>query len=202
MTDHLDKVLDKIKEPSQLQDVIKQAKSLETKCDKNASVIHENCFDADLLVPQCPKALINLIIKTIASRPSLVDDNVKFQISDYFKTNNIKAQGLVSQDILTTLYSGSESQLITWVKYEAILSHLIREFIYEPKTMASEVLQTVKNELDPRVAAKFSSVLNECVKFCREINNRHAFDEEEEEKWCEIIDWMSWFLVNDDMESV
>ena len=82
-----------------------------------------------------------------------------------------------------------------WIKYESLLVHLIKELIYEPKTMANEVLHMVKNEFsDPKVASKFSPVLSSCARVCREINNKHALDEEIEEKWSEIIEWMGWFM--------
>ena len=151
-------------------------------------------------VPQakCPKSLVHIIGLVLAKKPNLIDDNIRIRLSDYYKLNKIKATGLVSHDMLKLLHTNCESKLITWIKFEALLVHLIKDYVYEPKTLASEILETVKDDLDSQLAANFSSILNGCVKVCREVNNRRALDEEEQEKWCEIIEWMSWFLAGDD----
>lgn len=202
--------INSIEQPNQLCDIIQQSKNITTKCDSNDSTSssHQDCYlthdhHSQFVIPQCSSALVNFLIKILASRPYLIDDSVKNLAANYFKENNLKAQGLISQDVLRALSSGSGSQIIVWIHYEALLSHLIKENVYEPKTVANETLRTVKHELDPKIAAKFSSVLNSCVRRCREIDNRQAIDQEqeEEEKWCEIIDWMSWFLIDEDSAS-
>lgn len=200
----LDELLNLIEDSSQLAIILRESNHSTTNCDENKSVmVHDKCFQVSpndkrtLNQPQCAFNLVQLIIRTTSKKPFLIDDNVRLEISNYYKRHKLKAEGLISVQILHSLHSGSDSQTMVWIKYEAILSHLIKELVYEPRTMANEVLRTVKSELDPKVAAKFSSVLNGCVKICKEVNHKLCMDEEEQEKWCEIIDWMSWFLADD-----
>lgn len=197
---NLEDVLDfeKLNEPKNLHDIIEKSKNLTTKCDQNKTVIHLLCFERskdDQIVPQCPNSLIYLLTKVIATKPSLLDDDAKARVVRYFKDNNILAKGLVYLEYLKIL-SSSQTKNMTWIKYEMLLSQLIKEKVYQPSTMANEVLSVVKSELDADIASNFCSVMNSCVKYCREVSNEHL--EEEEEKWCEIIDWMSWFLATND----
>ena len=172
---------------------------------------HSNMIDSTELLKSIevatePQDVINIVIKTIVEQPDRVEDDFRKKVSEYFHEKNVEAEGLVTQAILAKLGSSkSQSQLLTWLKYETILTHLIKEHIYKPNKMASEVLATVKCDLNSKIAAKFSSVLNGCVKYCREANKETSANttantdgDEEEENWCEIIDWMSWFLGNDD----
>lgn len=193
----LDKLLKHIANSKQLGELICRADS--PKCDSNSSVIlqHQDCFeeqDGLPATPKCYRALLSLVLKCISSKPDLVDDESKRKLSDLLKLNSIKVEGLVSLDILRMLDSGSGSQIMTWIKYESFLIHLIKELVYEPKTMANEVLALARIELEPKISAKLSPLLNPCAKVCREVNSKIAEDEEVEEKWCEIIDWMGWFM--------
>lgn len=195
-----DRLINQLTDPSALIEYIKESKNDTSRCRDNKSVIHHNCLFEEnsdgLSKPQCPNLLIYILIKILASQPKLLEDSTRDAIASYFKTNNIKAEGLITIDNLTTL-NQSKSPLMTWLKYENLLIHLIKERIYEPKTMSNETLAVVKSEINPDIASRFSSVLSTCVKHCRD-SNRHNIDEEEEEKWCEIVDWMSWFLITEE----
>lgn len=196
----LDLLLGNLMKSSNLIDFINRSKNDTTKCDENNSTIHHDCIveddNAELFTSLCPSSLIFTLMKVIATEPKLLDDLAKDAVASYFKTHQVKAKNLITIDNLTIL-SRSKTQMMTWLKYEILLIHLIKEQIYEPKTMANETLNIVKSEMSPEITSKFSSVLNTCVKHCRE-SNRHNIDEEEEEKWCEIIDWMSWFIVTEE----
>jgi len=194
-------ILNKITESSQLNDLINKSKNISSNCGKNNnSAIHKQCFaymqqdtsNHQLPIPQCQTALANFIIQVLSLKPKLLDDTTKDSLVKYFKANNIKSSGLVTLNNLYTLYQ-TKFQLITWLKYESLLIHLMKEQVYEPKTLTNEVLSIVKNELQPEIATKFSSAMNACVQYCREAN-AGKIDDEEEEKWCEIIDWVSWFV--------
>lgn len=197
--------LDELNEPTNLHDIIVNSNNLSTNCDNNKTVIHHSCFNKissknnnnnNQSIPQCPNALIYTLITVITTKPSLLDDESKSKVVHYFKSNKISAKGLVSLEYLKTLNT-SRTKTLTWIKYEKLLCWLIKEKIYQPSTMANEVLYVVKSELEPAIASNFCSVINSCVKYCREVSNGQF--EEEEEKWCEIIDWISWFLgTNDD----
>lgn len=196
----LDQLIKEITESSNLSHYFRESKNNNTNCNDNKSANHHDCIvkenDLELPRPQCPNSFIYILMRVLASQPKLLDDSARDAVASYFRSNKIKAEGLVTTENLSLL-DQSKSQLMTWLKYEILLTHLIKEQIYEPKTMANETLVTVKSELGPRIASKFSSVLSSCVKHCRE-SNRHNADEEEKEKWCEIIDWMSWFIVTDE----
>lgn len=202
-------VVNKITESSQLNDLINKSKNINLNCDKNNNpAIHKQCFvypqqqdpsnQQQLPIPQCQTALVNIIIQVLTLNPRLVEDSTKDHLVNYFKSNDIKSSGLVTLKNLYTLYE-TKAQLMTWLKFESLLIQLIKEQVYEPKTLANEVLTVAKNDLKPEIAAKFSSAMNACVKYCREANSGNM-DDEEEEKWCEIIDWMSWFLVTEDSD--
>lgn len=196
----LDQLIKELTESSNLSIYIREFKNSNSKCNDNKTTNHHDCIvkenDAELPKPQCPVSFIHILMKVLASQPKLLDDSARDAVVFYFRSNKIKAEGLVTVENLSLL-NQSKSQLMTWLKYELLLIQLIKEQIYEPKTMANETLVIVKSELGTQIASKFSSVLNTCVKHCRE-SNRHNVDEEEEEKWCEIIDWMSWFIVSDE----
>lgn len=187
-----------LKEPRNLYEIIEKSKNLTSKCDQNKTVIHRLCFDDgnnDQIIPLCPNALLYILIKVIAIKPSLLDDDTKTKVVHYFKDNNIRAKGLVYSEYLAIL-STSKTKSMSWIKYETLLSRLIKEKIYQPSTMANEVLSVVKSEMDADIACNFCPVINSCVKYCREVS--YGCLEEEEEKWCEIIDWISWFLATND----
>lgn len=199
----LNKSISQINESSVLNDIISGSNFITSKCDGQGSFSsHLDCFDYtgnELLKPQCQYALTFALVKILATNPKLIDDSIKSSVVGYFKLHEVKAKGFLSQEILSVL-SETQSPLLTWLKYESLLCQLIKEKIYEPKAVANEVLETVKNDLPQEVAIKFSSVLDSCVKHCREAGGGQS-DEEEKGKWCEIIDWMSWFLVDQDDES-
>lgn len=136
--------------------------------------------------------LISIAIEVLSLQPNLFDEVALKTLIDYFKGCQTLAQGLITIEIVTKLHS-SKSQTLTWIKYENLLRSFIKEHIYKPKTMVNELLELSKNELDPTLASRFSSVINGCVKYCRESQNHNA-EGEEEEKWSEIVEWMSWFL--------
>lgn len=205
----IQKVLDALSSDSkELQHLIRiSTMNLERdiKCDRISDVVeeHDHCFTSlqkeddsgtSHFMASCPKGLLYLIVLLIATKPNLIDDEVKKELCSYFKKLDWKIDGLVSVSILELLHTRSQTQTITWLKYEALLTHLIKDYIYEPKTMSNEVLKIVKHELNPSIAAKLSSVLKSCAEICRKINNQHAPDEEVEEKWCEIIEWTSWLI--------
>lgn len=210
---------DNIQDTGELSCLIEKANDLASNCDcQSDSVIHElDCFvdevslekksqesDCDkkyiTKIPRCQRALLRLIVHVIAKRPSLIEDNVKQKLIEYFNRNKTKANGLISHDVLKILHHGSSegSNLLVWLKYESVIIALVRENIYQPETLANEVLALSKEELNSDIASKFASVLESCVRYCREVNKKHANESELEEKWCEIIDWMSWFLTSGD----
>lgn len=198
--------LEELNEPTNLHDIIVKSNNLSTNCDNNKTVIHHSCFsrsnnnnnidNSNHPIPQCPNSLIYTLISVISTKPNLLDDESKSKVVHYFKSNKISAKELVHLEYLKILNT-SHTKTLTWIKYEKLLSWLIKEKIYQPSTMANEVLFVVKSELEPAIASNFCSVISSCVKYCREVSNGQF--EEEEEKWCEIIDWISWFLgANDD----
>lgn len=202
----LDKLLESIQDSSKLQILIERAcvqvscQSADTYCDKDSKehfVIHLNCFKQEpenlLPIPKCLKSFLYAVIKTISSQPKIFTDECRDCMVKNLMVNDVKVRGLISLKILHTLYK-SDHQLMTWLKYEYILIALIKERLYETKSIASEILEVVKNDLEPEISRKFSPIMKSCAKHCRE-SNKDNIDEEEKEKWCEIIDWMSWFVV-------
>lgn len=202
----LKSAIERISKPVQVKELIDKAGKLTSKsdCDHSNS---NGCFNMDELkpIPICDEAFLSLIINLISLKPKLMDESVTESISQYYKDR--KAEGLISLKNLETLHDQTHSPTYTWLKYESLLSNLIKKDIYKPKSMANEVLVVVKNELRPDLGSKLASVLESCVKLCREagksrargsmvgeLGDEEAEEGEEEEKWCEIIDWMSWFI--------
>lgn len=198
---NLETKIDNIKEIKQLCELINTAQTAEIKCTvDNNSVIHYDCYDNidGQLIPKCPHCLVYILVRILVTQPTLIEDASRKSISSYFKTKHIQVRGLISLENLKLL-NRSQVPSSTWLKYETLLIHLIREEVYEPKTMASEILATVKDDMEPSLAGRFSSAISGCVKYCRDFKNGNI-DEEEKEKWCEIIDWMSWFLAPQDRD--
>lgn len=140
-----------------------------------------------------PVHLRDIIIETLVQNPKLLDDKAKSLVVEFYKTNQIDASDFITPIKLAKLLE-SKTQAITWIKYESLLCHLIRAKVYSPKCLMDEVLALSKQEsFSQEAGSKFASCLSQCVKCCREISNP---EEEEEQKWCEIIDWMSWFLAD------
>jgi hypothetical protein len=209
MTTHVDDVLKQISCSEELLKFIEKSSKLNKRCDNTSTVIseHAQCFESNAGSEHsvkwiaCPRAVLYLIINLIASKPTLLDDDSKKLLSDYLKQQDVKVSGLVTENILKLLNSkNANSQTMTWLKYEILLKQLISDYVYEPKTLSNEIIAHVKKDLDPSLAIKFSSALKSCVDICRKINNKHVPDEEEEEKWCEIIDWMSWLMSGNDAD--
>lgn len=136
--------------------------------------------------------LFNVAIQIITIKPKLFDDTAQNKLVEFFKKPGMETNKFISLDTLSTL-DKSKMSTLTWIKYEMLLKTLIKEKVYEPKEMARAILHLSKTEIDPNLAAKFASAISGCVKYCRESSGQNM-DEEEEEKWCEIIDWMSWFM--------
>lgn len=199
MTKQIDQLVEKI-ESIDLLNTIRQASCSNINCDNNKTVIHTNCLLQDetlkLPKPSCTFSLTYLIIVIMSKSPTKIDDAVKEAFAKYFQDHGSPCKGLINSTFLTIL-SQSKQQTLTWLKYEVLLIHLINSNLYESKTMASEILSTTKSELAPETATKFSSVINSCVKHCRKASSSNQ-DEEEEEKWCEIIDWLSCFIAPED----
>lgn len=198
MTD-MDQLVSKLNEPKDLIDIIdRYQKNTTSDCDaqKGEQEIQNDPSVSDESTPLCPESIVVLLVKVIGVKPNLIDDDVKAKVVRCFKDKNFKVQRIITIENLTILHK-SGSQLISWIKYESMLNHFIKEQIYEPDTMANEVLSIVKGELNPAIACKLASVIEGCVKHCRESSKGKA-EEELDEKWCEIIDWMSWFLASKD----
>lgn len=186
-------IMDHLAEPKQLQDLI-LISSFNNSCDLDQSIIQHNCYKNNQSDAKCAKGLIRLIVEVIASKPDLLDEEVMECLISRLESSTIRITNLISHDILIYLQNGSSpSQARTWLKYENLIIKLIRRNIYDTETMANEILCIVRREIEPQVAQKFSSVLSSCVKVCRE-TSKNTGQEGGEEKWCEIIDWMSWFL--------
>lgn len=143
-----------------------------------------------------PEKFYVKLMQLMITRPTILDESARKSIGDLFERSNLRSQNLISHAVLEGL-SASKSQTSTWLAYERLLVHLIKAQLYEPKTLTSEVLTIVKSDMKKETATKFSSVLSECARHCREAITG---DEEEEEKWCEIMDWLSWFMVGDDCD--
>lgn len=196
MTD-VDELIGRLNDAKELIDIIERyKKNTSADCDGivDNSKRQNHLAHIEEISPLCPDSIISLLIRVIATKPNLIDDDVKAKVVGCFKDKNVKISKLISIENLTNLHK-SGSQLISWIKYESLLNHLIKERIYESSTMANEVLSIVKDELNPAIACKLASVIEGCVKQCRE-SSKGNDDEELEEKWCEIIDWMSWFLAS------
>ena len=209
---------DEIVKASQLLSLIDECSKFSGKCENTSSDCTEHgsdCFvtldshespeksnDVDSIscVPSCSMALLHLVLRVIATKPNLFEDDVKQSLITYFKGKKLSAERLISRQILELLESEAvpTSSRLTWLKYENLLIALIRQDVYQPESMANDVLSLVKDELDGNIASKLASVLESCVKHCREISKKRTDDKELEEKWCEIIDWMSWFLNGDE----
>lgn len=195
-----DKILRELSEPEHMQAIIDSTNNLE--CDENSKLVldHQNCFEESttkcLPKAKCHKALLCLFIKGATVNPNLQNDQVRKTLSDFLRKQNIKVDRLMSLDILEHL--SSEGKSIAWIKYECLVTGLVKDLIYAPKTMANEVLTLAKIELSPQIASSLSSFLSSCAKTCREVNKASESDDEVEEKWCEIIDWMGWFMSDKD----
>lgn len=182
----------------EFRQIILESKNLNSKCDRSETFCHIRCFyeisngDKNLFIPQCPYSFNYIIIVVLVTKPKLIDEDTRDLIAKYYKNNEIKVQGLMSLNYLNLL-NETKSPTTTWLKYETLIVHLIKEQLYEPKSLANELLSIVKDEIPQNIASKFASVLESCVKYCRDAN-KDCSEEEEEEKWCEIIDWMSWFI--------
>lgn len=199
----LDRLSETIDNSNQLVDVISKAEF--SQCDVGSSAIleHQNCFSHQHGAPQtasCYRATLSLVLKCIVDNPSVVTEEVKSGLGDRLKADNIKVTKLVTLDILKLLSVGKGSHLIAMLKFTSLLTYLIKELLYEPKTLANEVLTLSKYELDPKKKVMCAEFLEPCAQACREVNNKGAVDDEVEEKWCEIIDWMGWFFSGKDDE--
>lgn len=186
----------------QIKDIISQCTDF-NKCNTSQSVMQHDCYvdsDNNLTIPQCPSGVLSLLVKIIASKPDLIDEETLNSLVALFQRHSVKLANLVEYDILTALYNGkSDSQTKTWIKYENLIKKLINCDLYDPSALANEALQVVSKELNPNIAYKFSSLLSSCVDFCRKSGKINPA-EEEEQKWCEILEWMSWFLSTDNDE--
>lgn len=192
----IDQLVSDLNDTQGLIDIIdRYEKATKTDCDGNEDN-SESQKNPSELGHFGPESIVVLLIKVIGAKPNLVDDDVKAKLVKCFKYKNVKIKKMISIENLLILHK-SGSQIISWIKYEYLLNHLIKEQIYEPEALASEVLSLVKDELNPAIACKLASVIEGCVKTCRETSKAKG-DDEMEEKWCEIIDWMSWFLASKD----
>lgn len=192
-------VMDHLERPEQLQDLI-TGTNVKNKCDPNSTIGQHKCYTSDESNPQCAIGLVSLVLEIIASKPEIFDEKAMQCLISHLNNNSIKFVNLVTADILLHLHRGSSpSQTRTWLKYENLIVNAIKKDIYDTETMANEILGIVHKEIDPVVARKFSSLLGSCVKVCREKTKSKGQDEDEE-KWCEIIDWMSWFLGSEEDE--
>lgn len=142
---------------------------------------------------------IQLIISCLATKPYVFNAKVYESVSFYNEHSNMAlAQGYITPDNLKLLSTSSNSHT-TWLKYEMLLCYLIRNKQLTPKILAEEILTTIKHDLDQNILASVSSVLSSCVRRCRQVNPKNA-DDEDEEKWCEILDWLAWFCSSNDGE--
>lgn len=178
----------------QLIDLFGRAKYRPEACDK---VDHSGCFDQseENLVPLCPDSLIYVLFKTLRDRPQIIDDQVRVACSKYYQDNKIKAEGLIDLKYLNIL-QGSKHSSTAWLKLETLLVHLIKKEVYLTQTMGDEILRVMKTELDDNLASKLSSLFKECAAVCRQISGKN--NPEDEEKWIEIIEWLSWFVAHKD----
>lgn len=190
-----DNIMPQTLDRNSLYKLIRESKNQSSECDKNKKFHHKLCFDRNdsTPIPQCPNAFAYTVVELLANKPELFDEELRTEIAQYYDRINLKVSGLMSLEYLTLLNEKTKTPTLSWIKYENLISELIKKQKYEPKTVANEVLAIVKDEIPANIGAKFASVLESCVKHCRD-TNKNIQDEEDEEKWCEIIDWMSWFI--------
>lgn len=189
---------DNLLETKDLLYLVEKSRNSTSKCNSdNKTSVHEQCFtldsDKSLWIPQCPSALMFTLINIIATKPNLFEDDMKKAVVSYYQRHLIKLNGLLNMKYLEIMHNKSKTPALSWLKFESLLTHLIKEKIYEPRTVADELLTFVKADIPEHIASKLASVMEACAKFCRDAN-KHAMEEEEKEKWCEIIDWLSWFI--------
>lgn len=194
--------ISKLVDSEQVQDLILRSSDY-NKCHINQTVIQHKCFldtESSICIPQCTTGMLNLMLNIVATKPDLIDDKVIDCLVAHFQKSPGKLTNLITYDTLNLLHNGKDdSQTKKWLKYEILIKRFINCGIYEPSTMLNEVLGVARKELDDDVARKFSSLISSCVDTCRK-SKKISREEEEEQKWCEILDWMSWFLGSDDNE--
>lgn len=145
---------------------------------------------------QHDSTLQNFILDLIVERPKLFDDSARAEVVDFYKRRHAKINRLLDMKNLYRL-SESKFQNLSWIVFEALLINLIKNQVYEPKVIASEMMNIVKRDVEPVLSSKLATLLKSCVPYCRQ-SGAHSVDEEEEEKWCEIIDWLSWAITDED----
>lgn len=195
----IDDYFPQIHDSSSLEKILKTLDYDATKCKDNDGVIHITCYQYEnqLPKPQCPHSLIYLILNLLAHSPRVVEDSCQTLVSEYFQKNQLKAPCMINLSNLNIL-KRSKSQTLTWIRFESFLTRLIKDKVYEPKSMSNEVLEVVKNELPMDIRGKLASVVKSCVPHCQQAID---YEEEERNKWCEILDWMSWFIGDESKDS-
>lgn len=187
------------KNPETLRKIIENSTYEPSECNEEGKdANHAKCLhlqDKSIIRARCPNSLLYILSRVLLEHPEIVDDVMRKQVSNYYKHHKIDAEGFITIEFIKSLHENKKNPSITWLKYETLLTHLIKEQAYKPKTLANELLALVKCELDKDMGAKFASAISGCVKYCQQIkSNDHVDPEEDEEKWCEIVDWISWFL--------
>ena len=142
---------------------------------------------------------VELIITLLASKPHIFESKVYESISSHHeRCTEAPAQGYITPNNLRSLSLSSNSRT-TWLKYEMVLCHLIKKKQLTSKILAEEILSTIKVDIETDILASVSSVLSACVKKCQQVNPNDTNDEDQE-KWCEILDWLAWFCSSNDGE--
>lgn len=153
-----------------------------------------NCDKKDNVVNSIsPDDIIELIMEILSQKAEYFSDKSKQLIIDFLDKHKTKLRKSILSIENLEIINKSKSPTLSWIKLESFLKSLIKYKIYEPKRVANELLELTKIEIDKSISSRFASTLSGCVEYCREFGGLTA-EEEEEEKWCEIIDWMSWFI--------
>lgn len=146
--------------------------------------------------------LIYIILKYISKKPETIQDMsvINNAFVTYCKRNNVSFKSLINQSTLSIL-DASNKKSQTWLKFEILLKKLIKDRIYNPKNLAKELLDFIKLDTETSIQVRLASCIQACLSECREANKADGEDDFED-KWMEIIEWMSWFLNSEDEFSV
>lgn len=193
----LDWINDPNCDPAQVSKFVVRCKLCNQNCDRNLAEVHSSCIErvdfegGSSDVHLCQNAFVSIVVDIITTKPKILDDQVTDSIVACYKTSGESAGGFLMLDHLRTLHKSS-SPTMSWLKFENLLIRLIKEQVYDATKFGTEALGLVKHEMPDEVAGKFSSLLGACVPHCRAQTKLTGADDDG--TWCEIIDWMSWFL--------
>lgn len=136
----------------------------------------------------------DLVMKIIINKPKLFDERARILVSQYYHKGKLKVSKLMDLKNLERIQA-SKFPTLAWLKFELLIKELVQKQLYEPSILANELIFIVKNELDSSMSSRLRSLIQSCINDCRSISSTEI---EEEHKWCEIIDWISWAICEEE----